>query len=246
MDMIDKLNIMLGALGKHIKNDAKGLDPKKGGTGIDPGVVEAWKERFTGAAEALVLAKNRLTKTGDILERNEVEEKLAGCKRRRNDDSSAAAKDCIAELKELLKSEIENFDAKSSDAYRSLLIKAGLAKDRNDDDDVEVEEAELTAADFKCPYTTLTFKKAMMNTHGGCKHRIDAAAVDVLSKTKQGPFDCPIPGCVKKWTKAGAKEDTEFMLEMQRFERTQGSQRTRANDATEIDDDDDEGEYTAL
>jgi len=98
--------------------------------------------------------------------------------------------------------------------------------ERDDDDIVEIGEVKLSEASFKCPYSTLKFKKAMKNSRkAGCKHRLDISSVDAMSQAVGGLcFDCPIPGCLQKWTKCEAKEDEEFMMQIKRFDKENKSE----------------------
>lgn len=234
-----KVNATLQSLGRYIKSDGMNPDPAKGGTGVEETVVEAWRGRFKEAAEAFVLAQSRLDATGILISNAALEDKLSGHKRERGGDSSAAARDCINEIKRQVQVEVEKVNVASNEKYVNLMVKAGLSKAKGGDDDLEVVETEHVEADFLCPYSRMRFKKAMKNQLGKCKHHLDADSLDVMSKqSRSGNILCPIPGCGKHWSKATAVEDKEFMMEMKRFERIQETQRARQHDALDLDEDD--------
>ena len=124
-------------------------------------------------------------------------------------------------------------------------MKLNIGKKRTrDDDELEVVEQEVTENAFRCPFSTLQFKKPMKNN--ACPHRVDKSSLDQMLKQKN-EVKCPVGGCSKTWKRGNYTEDKELLVEMNRYFKNIAPTQQEYSQATAFDlDDDDEEEYTLV
>lgn len=143
-----------------------------------------------------------------------------------------------------VRDDIKRIDTDNNEHVRNIKMKLNIGKKRSrDDEELEVVEQEVTENTFKCPFSTLQFKKPMKNN--ACPHRVDKSSLDQMLKQKN-EVKCPVGGCSKTWKRGNFMEDKELLMEMNRFFKNIAPSQQELSQTAAIDLGDDEEEYTLV
>ena len=152
----------------------------------------------------------------------------------------------VEESSKKVQTDLKRIDPDNNEHVRDIKMKLNIGGKRTrDDDELEVVEQEVTENTFRCPFSTLQFKKPMKNN--ACPHRVDKSSLDQMLKQKN-EVKCPVGGCSKTWKRGNFTEDKELLVEMNRYFKNIAPTQQEFSQAAalELDDDDDDGEYTLV
>jgi hypothetical protein len=198
--------------------------------------MKEWQSQLLEYAEKLAAANHELSSTSTVCQNFKDSGGLAQI----TEEAPAAME---KEVSEIIRNQIETGDRKDfkgSEIYKNIQ-NILVPKKKKRDDDIEVTE-ELSEKSFICPISQMRFDEIWKNT--SCSHRISKAG---LQTYRQSVFECPVPGCSKRWLKTQVSRDNDREAEMQRFFRVGETQTQRdASNAVDADTGENEEEFTML